>query len=150
VSAASCSDCSRPARGPVPADGRVPEHVCRQCAEHCAIAGFAAVALGWAEVRDGRRCDVSAVPAHLADRMSGGQLGTTQITLVLEPVEARELAMALEDRVTELRDQADDLARGDALEELVGWRLIQAGILEPVQRRLADLVWPEATAAPVS
>jgi hypothetical protein len=82
--------------------------------------------------------------------MSGGQLGTTQITLVLEPVEARELAMALEDRVTELRDQADDLARGDALEELVGWRLIQAGILEPVQRRLADLVWPEATAAPVS
>jgi hypothetical protein len=35
-----CSECTRPARGPVPADGEVPAHKCRQCAEHCKIAEY--------------------------------------------------------------------------------------------------------------
>lgn len=36
----TCTECDRPARGPVPADDQCPAHTCRQCAEHCMIRAY--------------------------------------------------------------------------------------------------------------
>jgi hypothetical protein len=48
-----CTECSRPARGKVPANGEVPEHTCLQCREHCKITAYIRDELGAALVRIG-------------------------------------------------------------------------------------------------
>jgi len=33
----TCFECGKPARGAVPETADCPAHVCRQCADHCAL-----------------------------------------------------------------------------------------------------------------
>lgn len=62
------------------------------------------------------------------------------VVLRLTAVEARELAMALEDHLTCLADKIREHGPGD---ERSLWRHVQLGVLEPVNLRLEALAWPD-------
>ena len=36
----TCFECGKPARGAVPETADCPAHVCRQCADHCALTAY--------------------------------------------------------------------------------------------------------------
>jgi hypothetical protein len=70
--------------------------------------------------------------------MSAQPTAAEAVVLALSPNEARELCMALDDAISQLRDQAADhrVAGGDVAEHLAAWRIRQADALAPILERL--------------